>query len=1219
MRWTIAFLAVLLLSAGCLGSNGPDDPDEPAGEGTDVADEIPRFAETTNVSTDHAGAEPIVDVGPDGTVYLQGLGQTSDEAAAPFTPAGGAAVAPASENNVWRSTDGGQTWTRITPPDTGGNYTGDGLVHAADDGTVYAANAYGPDPGVLVTPVGTTFQSGPSTLHVFRSSDQGDTWTRLPVPEFPHSIHRMWMQTDGSTVHMTVAANSPDSNARPLWYIRSDDRGDTWSDPTIVHPERSIGSDLALGPDGTLYIVVWTPEGETDFQLARSTDGGEAFERLAMVDGAPREGFASSWQSLEAGPNGTLTFVWSQADEGTAQVRYTVSTDQGDSWTEPRKVSPSSGDQLLPWVAASGPGQTDVLWIEANRTDGSNASWLPHTARLTGLGGQAPTVHTQQIGERPLHVGEVCVAAYCSGENGTSRMLDFTWIAHGPEGGLHAAFSSTQWDQAGAFPVYASAKSPPRRVIPSTVALWTHKGLYRLRGALPTLNGWEALLASGLVLGLLAAGLHVADADGTPNVVAAHPSDGDAGRYDVETTVQAPNGTLVEDGTSTRVRTWSSATGLLPTGENRTLTTLTYRTVDADDGTDPARDGRTLPIAVPWQTPVKDGSSVERRLPVLTFSYTNVPGSSAVETIELEIDDRQNDDRHVIETTRIAQGACTGAREVFLTGHAPERARSALVDCLAERVPGTPTGVQASSAWSNDPDLGLTWTLEVNLTFQLEGEPARFDLRMVTSPALSLPVQERATLTQGEPGEATQTTWDWRLTGWADGEARLPETRAPIEPGPQLELTTWTDDGPEAGDEQPLPFGEALDRARQDEDVQAFKESHPGAELYRARYVDLHSSDESRTPSARTDESGCTAPQDAGPALPSTGDDGTPTWELMWSGDGEHLQADVSRHSEGVQTPLGRSGEVDRTRTHTWASGYQRQGLGLPALAPSPEATWERLDRVDRFSSGGDPYIEIASPWDGGSATILDAEVGRTLCTYDPATRAYGSVSESIGFERGRPVEMTKLAFAKEGSNRALGSISSAPDPGPDDGAGSVPTGPLEVGLAAAATGLLVAAGARAIPSLYSRFTAQDVLDSEKRQRLYDEIGRGLGATLLELGEACRMHPSSVDHHVTMLERHGLVEVTRTPAGTIAHQVGDPAAEHAAVLARTHIRSVLEILDQEGRLDSVTGLADRLGVSKSQASRVLDRLEGADLVVREENGRRHAFRLSAEGRRVLGG
>lgn len=733
------------------------------------------------------------------------------------------------------------------------------------------------------------------------------------------------------------------------------------------------------------------------------------------------------------------------------------------------------------------------------------------------------------------------------------------------------------------------------------------------------MNGWEALLASGLVLGLLAAGLHVADADGTPDVVAAHPSDGDAGRYEVETTVRAPDETVVEDETSTRVRGWSNTAVLLPTGENRTLTTLTYRTVDADSSADPTLQGSTLPGSVPWQTPLRVSSSVDRRLPQLAFSYTDLPGSSAVETTELEIDDREHDDRHVIETTRITEGACTGAREVFLADRSPQRARSALVDCLAERVPGTPLSVEASSAWSTDPDLGLTWILEANLTFQYEGQPARFDFRIVTWPALSLPVQETATLTQGEPGEATVTTWDWRLTGWADGDARLPETRAPIDPGPQLELTTWTEDGPQTGDEQPLPFGEALDRARQHEDVRGFQQRHPDAELYRARYVDLHSSDESRTPTARTDESGCAAPQDAGPTLPSTGDDGTPTWRLMWAGDDEHLQADVSRHSEGVQTPVGRSGELDRTRAHTWASGYEPEGLGLPAVAPSPAALWEELDRVDRFSSGGDPYIEIASPWDGRSAAILDAEVGRTRCTYDPATRAYGSVSESIGFERGRLVEVTHVTFAKEEQTRALGAVSTAPGSGPGSGDGPVPTGPLGAGLAVAATGLVVAAGARALPSLYSRFTAQDVLESEKRQRLYDEIGEGPGSTLRELAEVCQMHPSSVEHHVTMLGRHGLVDVTRTPAGTIAHQVGDPAAEHAEVLARTHTRPVLGILDREGSLGSVTTLADRLGVSKSQASRVLDRLEEAELVAREENGRRHVVHLKAEGRRVLHG
>lgn len=450
-----ALLAVLLLTAGCLS------PGDPPSDDTDTVADAQQppwttFRSPVNVSSDTPGAEPVLATASDGTLFIQGLGFQRE------LTAGGFLQEYRTPNQLWRSTDDGATWREVTPPDLGGNASADGFVAVGNEDTVYLANALGP----YVPPPRRGMQAPPSpghTLQLFRSTDLGDTWERLVAPQVPGDVHRMWLVPEGDqTIHLTQATLGASPDTRPLYYARSDDRGDTWTAPTLVHETRSVGSDLALGPGGNLYIVIWTPDGETDFELARSTDGGASFEALPMVDGGPREGFASSWQSLEAGPNGTLTFVWAQADDGPAQVRYTVSTDQGETWTTPRTVAERPGDQMLPWSSATGPGGLDVVWIQKVTTEGSNATWYPTLARLTGLGSGASSASIERLSAWPIHEGEVCVSAYCSGEGGSRAMLDFSWIEQGPNGLAHAAFTSTR-AEANAVPVYVGETAPPTR------------------------------------------------------------------------------------------------------------------------------------------------------------------------------------------------------------------------------------------------------------------------------------------------------------------------------------------------------------------------------------------------------------------------------------------------------------------------------------------------------------------------------------------------------------------------------------------------------------------------------------------------------------------------------------------------------------------------------------------------------------------------------------
>lgn len=728
----------------------------------------------------------------------------------------------------------------------------------------------------------------------------------------------------------------------------------------------------------------------------------------------------------------------------------------------------------------------------------------------------------------------------------------------------------------------------------------------------------EALLVAGLSLLVLAAVLHLQAGGSSSTPAAAHPEEGEAGRYAVEHVLSTSNGSR-ETHTQTWVRSWTTEELVLPSGEERSLPTLTLRLVDEDEEAQAAR-----PAAAPPWIPMQDealatgttaGSGPDPSLHELSFSYTRLPGPAATMRTAVLVDDDEHGDVHEFRRTRTDLSPCQGARVGFVVGQPAEEAEQGLVSCLLDHVEGPVTSTDVDADWAKHPRYGRTWTLNASVEHRPEDQPTTTSLGIRTSSQASLPLERTYTVTKiREEGNLTES-WTARLTGWTDGAQRLPDERPPIEPGPSLDLVPWTDKGPREGRLGTLAFDEARQHAREDEDVQRFHERHEEARLYAARYVERHSSEHSREPTARADERGCSTSPGEGPALPSRDGRATPSWELQWAGEGEHLESAIAQHASLDSSPTGTSQGLVTTDSHTWPTDRQPPGLGLPALAPSPEALFEQLDVADRIGAEGDPFFEIHRPWDGGR--VLDAEVGRTRCAVDPATGAYTSWTEGIGFEDGRAVSLFQVAFETEGQPPAA--LASAELPGDEDSRDddAIPAGPIGwAGAALAATGLTTVAS-RGLGTLYSRFTSEDVLDSSQRQALYDSIQEGMGATLSELADAHDMHPSSVDHHVTMLERHGLVEVTRTPAGAIAHPVGHPATRHAEVLAREGSRRTLRLLAEEGPIDTVSALGDRLEVSTSQASRVATRLEEAGLLDRQPEGRSNRLVLSETGRRLV--
>jgi photosystem II stability/assembly factor-like uncharacterized protein len=211
---------------------------------------------------------------------------------------------------VWRSTDGGDTWTAVlkTPEYDGVRdlqyaYDLPNVVLAATQGTGGA----GPGGGG---------RGGGKPPQLFKSTDEGLTWTQLKIPPYPGRIAvAVAQQTKGQ--RMYIVGNTIE-NGSGLY--RSDDGGSTWmhmagKDTRISNGQGAYSSGVFVdsqNPD-ILYTM--------STAMYRSTDGGKTFEPFKGAPGG------EDYHKLWVDPlNGQRMLVGS--DQGAS-----VTLDAGRTWS----------------------------------------------------------------------------------------------------------------------------------------------------------------------------------------------------------------------------------------------------------------------------------------------------------------------------------------------------------------------------------------------------------------------------------------------------------------------------------------------------------------------------------------------------------------------------------------------------------------------------------------------------------------------------------------------------------------------------------------------------------------------------------------------------------------------------------------------------------------------------------------------------------------------
>jgi photosystem II stability/assembly factor-like uncharacterized protein len=190
----------------------------------------------------------------------------------------------ATGGGLWKSSDGGTTWSNVTDHQIGSASIGAVQVCEADPDVVYI--------GTGETELRGNIQQGDG---VYRSDDAGETWEHIGLTETQNIARLRIHPTDCETVW--VAAFGKHSAPNPERGIfKTTDGGRSW-DRVLYRDERTGAVDLTMEPGhpDVLYAALWEAwrkswgmsSGGPGSGLFKSVDGGETWVELTRAPGLP--------------------------------------------------------------------------------------------------------------------------------------------------------------------------------------------------------------------------------------------------------------------------------------------------------------------------------------------------------------------------------------------------------------------------------------------------------------------------------------------------------------------------------------------------------------------------------------------------------------------------------------------------------------------------------------------------------------------------------------------------------------------------------------------------------------------------------------------------------------------------------------------------------------------------------------------------------------------
>ncbi|MBI5300707.1 MAG: exo-alpha-sialidase [Chloroflexi bacterium] len=399
----LAAMAVLVVSAASFIDRQANNPQVQG---------IPN-SNTTAVFPTNKQNEPTIAVNPTNPNIL--LAGSNDEQRQPPCGPGPVRGANAAANDcsffpdvgtsgIYRSTDGGNTWTNLGLLDDQAGWIASALVSDGDPVIVF-----GPKPngnGGFSYASGArayyatlaSYKTGrspyppnkaPELLAVAYSDNNGTTWSApviATVKNNPNDFNdkeSLWADNNPNSpyfgrlyISWTEFRSALQSPAEPVMVAISKDGGNTFSAPKQLSPAGNNGtgngrqgSAVRSGPDGSVYVA-W--EQANTQVIAASRDGGNNWAKEVVIgtvtdiqDPIPGANFRTdSFLSIAADPrvgSSTLYAAWVNRTATGGRVVVSTSTNKGVSWSAPATVSTAAeGYAFFQGLDVAPNGRVDV-------------------------------------------------------------------------------------------------------------------------------------------------------------------------------------------------------------------------------------------------------------------------------------------------------------------------------------------------------------------------------------------------------------------------------------------------------------------------------------------------------------------------------------------------------------------------------------------------------------------------------------------------------------------------------------------------------------------------------------------------------------------------------------------------------------------------------------------------------------------------------------------
>lgn len=319
------------------------------------------------------------------------------------------------------STDGGRSWREGLIP--GLTRSNGGPYQRASDPWV----AFGPDNRAYYASLAFNETSPANGIYVSASDDGGRSWGD------PVAVHVTEADFDDKeAVIVDTRSDSPyrgrvyvlwdrvTRNAQVISVATSDDGGQSFTTPVAIESQGiNVGVLPLIGPGGLVHAIWLKAQGRQDYLVgSRSEDGGQTWSEprvIAEIRAVGLDGYrtAQGIPSAAIDPaTGTLYLVWQDArfTPGVDQVVLSRSTDGGLSWSAPIRVSdgPLDAPAFTPAVAVDRNGRVGVCYSSL-RNDPNRQVLVDQYCTFTRKRGE-PFRASQRVNATPFDVRFAAVA-----------------------------------------------------------------------------------------------------------------------------------------------------------------------------------------------------------------------------------------------------------------------------------------------------------------------------------------------------------------------------------------------------------------------------------------------------------------------------------------------------------------------------------------------------------------------------------------------------------------------------------------------------------------------------------------------------------------------------------------------------------------------------------------------------------------------------------------